>query len=88
MDDTTAEWRNSMERRIAALETDVAVIRSNYVTKEDLANLERRVEGQLGGLDGKIGAMETRLVKWFVATAAAMSLVSFSAALTVARMLG
>ncbi|MGB9992198.1 hypothetical protein [Pseudoduganella rhizocola] len=70
MDDTTAEWRSSMERRIAALETDVAVIRSNYATKED------------------IGALEMRLVKWFVATAAAMSLVSFSAALTVARMLG
>jgi predicted fused transcriptional regulator/phosphomethylpyrimidine kinase len=70
MDDNTAEWRNSMERRIGALETDVAVIRSNYATKQDLA------------------ALEMRLVKWFVATAAAMSLVSFSAALTVARMLG
>jgi predicted fused transcriptional regulator/phosphomethylpyrimidine kinase len=69
MDDTTAEWRNSMERRIGTLETDVAVIRSNYATKQDLA------------------ALEMRLVKWFVATAAAMSLVSFSAALTVARML-
>lgn len=81
MDDTTAEWRSSIERRIGALETDVAIIRSNYVTKEDLANVERRLEGQ-------ISALEARLIKWFVATAAAMSLVSFSAALTVARMLG
>lgn len=81
MDDTTAEWRSSMERRIGALETDVAIIRSNYATKEDLANVERRLEGQ-------ISALEARLIKWFVATAAAMSLVSFSAALTVARMLG
>lgn len=68
MDDTTSEWRNSVERRLGSLETDVAVIRSNYATKEDLARLETRMT-----------AVEGRLIRWFFATATGLSMVAFAA---------
>lgn len=68
MDDTTSEWRGSVERRLGSLETDVAVIRSNYATKEDLARLETRM-----------AAVEGRLIRWFFATATGLSMVAFAA---------
>jgi len=68
MDDTTSEWRNSVERRLGSLETDVAVIRSNYATKEDLARLETRMT-----------ALESRLIRWFFASATGLSVAAFAA---------
>ncbi|UGQ46781.1 hypothetical protein [Massilia endophytica] len=61
MDDTSAEWRGSVERRLAALEKDVAIILSNYATREDLARLE------------------SKLIRWFFATATALALAAFTA---------
>jgi len=68
MDDTTSEWRSSVERRLGSLETDVAVIRSNYATKEDLARLETRMT-----------ALESRLIRWFFASATGLSVAAFAA---------
>ncbi|UGQ46782.1 hypothetical protein [Massilia endophytica] len=87
MDEEEMAWRSSIERRLAAVEKDVAVIMSNYATKEDLARLEAKLLGKLAQSDARLDALEARLIKWFVATAAAMSIVTFSAALTVARMM-
>jgi hypothetical protein len=35
-DEGMDQWQESVEARLAALERDVAIIRSNYATKEDL----------------------------------------------------
>lgn len=75
MDDTTSEWRHSVERRLGSLETDVAVIRSNYATKEDLA----RLETELARLETRMTALESRLIRWFFATATGLSMVAFAA---------
>jgi hypothetical protein len=40
-----------MEGRLTAIEADVAVIRSNYATKEDLAKLREELRGEI--LSGK-----------------------------------
>lgn len=48
--------------RLSALEVDLAVVKSNYATKEDLAK------------------MEGTLLKWFVATAVALTGAAFAAA--------
>jgi hypothetical protein len=68
MDENHVDWRRSMECRIKTLDedmvivkTDLAVIRNNYCTKEDLAKLETRLVGAMGEL-------ERRLIFWFIAT--------------------
>lgn len=55
MDENHADWRRSMECRIKTLDedmvivkTDLAVIRNNYCTREDLAKLETRLVGRWG----------------------------------------
>lgn len=42
-DDSMDGWRSKVEERLGALERDVAVIRSNYVTKADLQALEAKI---------------------------------------------
>jgi len=84
MDDKAfSEWRASIERRIGALERDVAVILSNYVTREDLARLEGRFDARFCALeakvDAKVNALESRLVRWFLATSVSLAGLCFVA---------
>lgn len=70
------------ERRFAALEQNVAVIMSNYATKEDLAKLEI----QLARLGTQMAHMETRLIKWVVGAMAASIVSVIGTALSVAKL--
>ncbi|QGZ40856.1 hypothetical protein IP92_03851 [Pseudoduganella flava] len=70
---------NGNERRLAAVERDVAVIRSNYATKEDLVKLESKVQDRLSRLDNNLSEMENRLIRWFFATTVSLAAVAFSA---------
>ena len=80
-DDTqkVARHGNGNERRLAAVERDVAVIRSNYATKEDLVKLESKVQDRLSRLDNNLSEMENRLIRWFFATTVSLAAVAFSA---------
>ncbi|MES2130193.1 MAG: hypothetical protein V4463_23225 [Pseudomonadota bacterium] len=68
--------REQMEVRVHKLETEVAVIRSNYATKEDIARLELKLAGtdaKVVGIEIKLAQLETKMVKWFITTSVAMS---------------
>ena len=55
--------------RITALEVNLAVVKSNYATKEDIASLKE-----------DIAKLETTLLKWFVGTAVTIASLAFTAA--------
>lgn len=68
------------ERRFAAVERDVAVIGSNYATKEDLVKLESRVQDRLSRIENGMSAIENRLIRWYFGTSVALVALVFSIA--------
>ncbi|NVM79360.1 hypothetical protein FHW83_005199 [Duganella sp. SG902] len=60
--------------RLHLVETDVAVIKSNYATREDIAKTHEA-----------IAKLEARLIKWFVGTAVTLSAVVGTIAFTAAK---
>jgi len=69
---------NGSERRFAAVERDVAVIGSNYATKEDIVKLEARVQDRLSRIESGMSAIENRLVRWYFGTSVALVALVFS----------
>ena len=55
--------------RISSLELDVAVIKSNYATREDIAKIRE-----------DLAKMEGTLLKWFIGTAVTIVGLAFAAA--------
>lgn len=55
--------------RVTALEVDLAVIKSNYATKEDVARIKE-----------DIARSEITLLKWFIGTAVTLTGLAFAAA--------
>jgi hypothetical protein len=67
MVDQQEEAKLRYERRFAAIEQNVAVIFSNYATKDDMARLETRI----AHMETQMAHMETRLIKWVIGAMAA-----------------
>ncbi|MEO7497702.1 MAG: hypothetical protein ABIT83_10670 [Massilia sp.] len=70
----------SLDKRLAAVETDVAVIRSNYATKADVAAVQSSVAEiqssmsafpSLYATKADLAKLESNMIRWVVATAIA-----------------
>jgi len=72
--------RQEFERRLATLEQNVAVILSNYATKEDIA----RLETQMARMETQMARMQTRLLKWVIGAMAASIVSVIGTALSIA----
>jgi len=81
----------TLTANVANLTTDVAVIRSNYATKADLAafrtetavefgKVHERISIEAGRLDARIAQLEASLLRWFIATTLTAVAVSFTVA--------
>jgi hypothetical protein len=70
---------NGNERRLAAVERDVAVIRSNYATREDVVRFESKVQDRLSSIASHVNEMENRLVRWIFGTFVALAAIAFTA---------
>ncbi|WEF32542.1 hypothetical protein [Pseudoduganella chitinolytica] len=70
---------NGNERRFAVIERDVAVLVSNYCTKEDLVRVELKLLDRFGRLDATLAETESRVVRWFFATSVSLAAVAFTA---------
>lgn len=75
MADDQEDFRQNAERRLSAIECDVAVIKSNYATKEEIARLETQM-----------ARMETRLVKWVIGALAGSLVAAIGTAINMAKL--
>jgi hypothetical protein len=79
-----------MEARVAKLEEtmqgvreDLAVIKSNYATKADIADTKTVVEKvatSVANVVAEIARTETSMIKWFIGTAVVLASLTFGAA--------
>lgn len=75
MVDDQEDFRQNTERRLSAIECDVAVIKSNYATKEEIARLETQM-----------ARMKTRLVKWVIGALAGSLVAAVGTAINMAKL--
>lgn len=68
-----------LEEKVSSLQIDMAVIKSNYATKEDVKGLQGALEGVRTELHKSIAAQ----TKWFVASL----FIALGAGLTLAKFL-
>ena len=81
----SAAQLSDIGNRLRAVEIDVAVIKSNYATREDVANLATKTQGSISSLEIRMAQMEARLIKWFIGTAIILSAVVGTIAFTAAK---
>lgn len=86
MDDETSKRFMQIDQRFGAVEADLAVIRSNYVTKADLADEVGRLRGDIAKVETNIAKLEVSMLKWFMATTLSVGLGTASTTLAVLRM--
>jgi len=67
------------ERRFGAIERDVAVIVSNYCTKDDLVKVEMKVLDRIKRLDAMLAELESRVVRWVFASVFSVAALCFAA---------
>jgi hypothetical protein len=81
----SAAQLSDIGNRLRAVEIDVAVIKSNYATREDVANLGIKTQESISSLEIRTAQMEARLIKWFIGTAITLSAVVGTIAFTAAK---
>lgn len=79
--DQVVEQLTDLNTRLRAVEIDVAVIKSNYATREDIA----KTNISIAETHKLIAQMESRLIKWFIGTAVTLVSLSTSLAFLAAR---
>ena len=82
MDSPMEAKMDKIEQRLATLEIDVSVIRTNYATKADIATLESTVSVIRSNYATKadIATLESKRVKWFIGTAVTLAGLAFAVA--------
>lgn len=86
--DQVVEQLTDLNTRLRAVELDVAIIKSNYATKEDIAKTHISIgetHTSIAETHKLIAQMESRLIKWFIGTAVTLVSLSTSLAFLVAR---
>ena len=81
----SAAQLSDIGNRLRVVEIDLAVIKSNYATREDVANLATKTQGSISSLEIRMAQMEARLIKWFIGTAIILSAVVGTIAFTAAK---
>jgi len=66
--DSTGGEPPDMEQRLRHLEEDVAVIKSNYATKVDIADLSTEMHKGFGDLRAEMHSLTRQLIMWSVGT--------------------
>ncbi len=69
-----------IKERLARVETKIDSIKKHMVTKADLLEETGGLNQAIANFRTDIQSLETRLLKWFVGTAAALSAVAFGVA--------
>ena len=71
---------SSIETDVSKLKVDVGIIASNYATKTDVAEVKTLIANVRTELKSGIDSLETKMIKWFVATSLTVGSLAFTAA--------